>query len=200
MWICESEFNYWIFLLRTSSFNHAKKQALKPQMPQLILGVLGKFFELVYCRRLNNRFSYLLLEFSFSKLVKEGHLKNAIRCYGFFKPVICGGILPLFSCYVTIQYPYQGLEKSISAWGAKDWKKKSLAISMEICSQLPLNLPKINWVWLVLFGGVAWSDVFKRVGRFIAVQLEKCLDQPLYLRSGWVHTCTGYLPSFYYTF
>ena len=73
MWICESEFNYWIFLLQTSSFNHAKKQALKPQMPQLILGVLGKFFELVYCRRLNNRFSYLLLEFSFSKLVKEGH-------------------------------------------------------------------------------------------------------------------------------
>lgn len=87
--------------------------------------------------------------------------------------------------------------KNLSLLGVlKIKKKKSLAISMEICSQLPLNLPKINWVWLVLFGGVAWSDVFKRVGRFIAVQLEKCFDQPLYLRSGWVRTCTGYCHRF----
>ena len=39
--------------------------------------------------------------------------------------------------------------------------------------------PKIKRVWLVLLGGVAISDVFKRVRRFNVVQLVKSLDQRL---------------------
>ena len=52
-------------------------------------------------------------------------------------------------------------------------------MEMQSAIKLELYWPKIKRVWLVLLGGVAISEVFKRVRRFNVLQLVNNLDQRL---------------------